>query len=75
MNADWDKRFVFAEVQGGLLAAIAETQRSTFGRHHALAGSIWQWIEDMGSHSNWCAWSKPIPMPSLMSAMDLERCN
>jgi DNA modification methylase len=66
MNAEWDKGFDFAEVQGCLLAAIAENATVYVCTSHHLAGSIWQWMKTWSSHSNWCAWSKPNPMPSLM---------
>jgi DNA modification methylase len=66
MNAEWDKGFDFAEVQGCLLAAIAENATVYVCTSHHLAGSIWQWMKTWSSHSNWCVWSKPNPMPSLM---------
>ena len=66
MNAEWDKGFDFAEVQGCLLAAIAENATVYVCTSHHLAGSIWQWMKAWSSHSNWCVWSKPNPMPSLM---------
>lgn len=66
MKAEWDKGFDFAEVQGCLLAAIAENVTVYVCTSHHLAGSIWQWMKSWSSHSNWCVWSKPNPMPSLM---------
>ena len=66
MNADWDKGFNFADVQGCLLAAIAENATVYVCTSHHLAGSIWQWMNTWSDLSNWCVWSKPNPMPSLM---------
>ena len=66
MNAEWDKGFDFASVQGCLLAAIAENATVYVCTSHHLAGSIWQWMKAWSDHNNWCVWSKFNPMPSLM---------
>jgi len=66
MASEWDKDFSFSEVQGCLLSAIAENATVYVCTSHHLAGSIWEWMKDWASHTSWCSWSKPNPMPSLM---------
>ncbi len=66
MASDWDKGFDFSDVQGCLLASIAENATVYVCTSHHLAGSIWTWMKEWADHSSWCSWSKPNPMPSLM---------
>lgn len=66
MGSEWDKNFDFASVAPALLSLLAEDASVYVCTSHHLAGSIWQWMKTWADHSNWCVWSKPNPMPSLM---------
>lgn len=66
MSAEWDMGFNFDDVKGCMLSAISENATVYVCTSHHLAGSIWGWMKEWSDHSNWCTWSKPNPMPSLM---------
>lgn len=66
MNSEWDKGFDFAKVQERLFESISNNVTVYVCTSHHLAGKIWEWMKEWSDHSNWCVWSKPNPMPSLM---------
>jgi DNA modification methylase len=66
MASEWDMDFCFEDVQSCLLASIAPSATVYVCTSHHLAASIWAWMKTWSDHSNWCTWSKPNPMPSLM---------
>jgi len=66
MASEWDMDFCFEDVQACLLASIAPSATVYVCTSHHLAASIWAWMKTWSDHSNWCTWSKPNPMPSLM---------
>ena len=66
MASEWDMNFCFENVEACLLASIATNATVYVCTSHHLASSIWAWMKTWSDHSNWCTWSKPNPMPSLM---------
>jgi DNA modification methylase len=66
MASEWDMDFCFEDVQACLLASIAPSATVYVCTSHHLAASIWTWMKTWSDHNNWCTWSKPNPMPSLM---------
>jgi len=66
MNSEWDKGFDFEKVQERLFESISNNVTVYVCTSHHLAGKIWEWMKEWSDHSNWCVWSKPNPMPSLM---------
>lgn len=64
--AEWDRAFDVDALCVALDRVRPENGTVYVCASHRTAGRIWQWMDESGAtHSNYCVWCKPNPMPSL----------
>lgn len=63
-SADWDRNFDLLPALESI--PLAENVTAYVCTSHHLASIVWGWMATWADHHNWCVWSKPNPMPSLM---------
>lgn len=64
-SSDWDHEFDVASVFGGILRCLDIDGSLYWCVSHFVAGNVWAWMSEWSTHSSWCIWVKPNPMPSL----------
>jgi DNA modification methylase len=64
-DAQWDKDFDPKTVFPGFEFLMSDDCTLYWCTSHHLAPVVWAWTREWATHSNYCVWSKPNPMPSL----------
>lgn len=64
--SDWDRGFVFSDIQENLSAVLGEDAAIYVCTSHHIFGQIIEWMSAEFKFHSFCVWSKPNPMPSLM---------
>ncbi len=64
-DAECDKNFDPATVFSSFEFLMGNDCTIYWCTSHHLAPAIWSWQKVWATHSNYCVWSKPNPMPSL----------
>lgn len=64
-DSKWDKDFNFSSVLPIIDDLVSENCSIYICTSWHLAGEIWGFYSTHSSHSSYCVWAKPNPMPSL----------
>lgn len=65
-DSEWDKNFDASAMLSRIDEAVAPDCSIYICTSWHLAGAIWEFYSTRSTHSSYCVWSKPNPMPSLM---------